>query len=59
MGHLYPKTDREYECMNDACDFIEQICPQCNEDYLTVQHEQYGKVMGCTNYPDCKYTKPE
>ena len=31
-------------------------CPKCGER-LVPRSGQYGKFMGCSNYPDCKYTK--
>ena len=31
-------------------------CPKCGE--LLVEREgKYGKFIGCSNYPKCKYTK--
>ena len=31
-------------------------CPKCG-GRLVLRSGQYGKFMGCSNYPDCKYTK--
>lgn len=31
-------------------------CPKC-DGRLVPRSGQYGKFMGCSNYPDCKYTK--
>ena len=31
-------------------------CPKCG-GRLVPRSGQYGKFMGCSNYPDCKYTK--
>ena len=31
-------------------------CPKCG-GRLVQRSGQYGKFMGCSNYPDCKYTK--
>lgn len=32
-------------------------CPECKEGSLIVRKGQYGKFLGCTKYPKCKYTK--
>lgn len=32
-------------------------CPDCNEGYLRVIVGKYGKFIGCSLYPKCKYTK--
>lgn len=32
------------------------ICPRCG-GRLVVRHGKYGKFMGCSNYPKCRYTR--
>ncbi len=32
-------------------------CPDCNEGYMRVIKGEYGKFLGCSNYPNCKFTK--
>lgn len=32
-------------------------CPSCHEGELRVVKGQYGKFLGCSKYPACKYTK--
>ncbi|MDD5146053.1 MAG: topoisomerase DNA-binding C4 zinc finger domain-containing protein [Candidatus Pacebacteria bacterium] len=32
-------------------------CPKCKDGNLTVRNGEYGKFLGCTNYPRCDYTK--
>ncbi len=32
-------------------------CPQCGSD-LIIRWGRNGKFVGCSNYPECKYTKP-
>ncbi len=32
-------------------------CPDCNEGYLRVLDGKYGKFIGCSGYPKCRYTK--
>lgn len=41
-------------------DIIEEtgLCPKCGGS-LIERHGKYGKFMGCSNYPKCKYIKNE
>lgn len=32
-------------------------CPSCNDGYLRVMKGKYGKFLGCSAYPKCKFTK--
>lgn len=32
-------------------------CPKCGSGYLMIRKGKYGKFLGCTGYPKCKYTK--
>lgn len=32
-------------------------CPLCNEGSLRIIKGQYGKFLGCSSYPKCRYTK--
>ena len=36
---------------------IDEKCPECNSD-LSIRLGRRGKFIGCTNYPECKYTRP-
>ena len=31
-------------------------CPRCGNK-LIVRNGKYGDFLGCSNYPDCKYTR--
>ncbi|MGF1605796.1 MAG: type I DNA topoisomerase [Rhodothalassiaceae bacterium] len=35
-----------------------RACPQCADGRLAIKPGRYGAFIGCSNYPDCKYTKP-
>lgn len=35
---------------------ISEICPLCGAS-LVVRHGKYGAFYGCSNYPNCKFTK--
>ena len=54
-GFLELREPSKYSCINDYCGFKAQICPSCNEGYLSVISGPYSDFIGCSNYPDCKY----
>lgn len=33
-------------------------CPVCKEGTLNLKLGRYGAFLGCSNYPNCKFTKP-
>jgi len=33
-------------------------CPSCEEGRLSLKVGRYGAFIGCSNYPDCKHTRP-
>lgn len=34
-------------------------CPECGgKQTLVIRYGRYGKFIGCTNYPECRYTEP-
>ena len=45
------KKAKEKAEKNDAL-----ICPRCNGK-LVLRHGKYGEFYGCSNFPQCKYTK--
>jgi DNA topoisomerase-1 len=34
-----------------------EICPECKEGELLIRSSRYGKFIGCSRYPACKYTR--
>ncbi len=36
---------------------VGRACPDCTHD-LIVRWGRYGKFIGCSNYPECRYTEP-
>jgi DNA topoisomerase-1 len=34
-----------------------ELCPECGEP-LVIRHGRYGKFIGCSGWPDCRYTAP-
>ena len=33
-------------------------CPNCENGRLTLKLSNFGAFIGCTNYPECRYTRP-
>lgn len=34
-----------------------RLCPTCQEGKLSLKLSRFGAFIGCTNYPECKYTR--
>jgi len=34
-----------------------RACPQCNSGQLSLKLGRYGAFVGCSNYPECKFTR--
>ncbi|MDR3126582.1 MAG: type I DNA topoisomerase [Rickettsiales bacterium] len=43
-GHFFPDGNRK--------------CPECRDGALSIKLSRFGGFIGCSNYPECKYTKP-
>ena len=35
-----------------------RACPSCDDGFLSLKLGKFGAFIGCSNYPDCRYTKP-
>ena len=47
--HLFPPKE-------DGSD--SRLCPECHKGHLSIKLGKFGAFLGCSNYPECKYTKP-
>ncbi len=47
--HFFPKTE-------DGKD--PRVCQACDGGELSLKLGKFGAFIGCSNYPDCKFTKP-
>jgi DNA topoisomerase I len=34
-----------------------RLCPNCNQGMLSLKLGKYGAFIGCSNYPECRYTR--
>jgi len=37
---------------------LKQACPRCDDGKLHLKPSRYGAFIGCSNYPECRYTRP-
>jgi len=35
-----------------------RTCPNCNAGRLSMKTSRFGPFVGCSNYPECRYTRP-
>jgi DNA topoisomerase-1 len=35
-----------------------RLCPKCEEGELSLKTGRFGAFVGCTRYPDCRFTRP-
>ncbi len=35
-----------------------RLCPACNKGQLSLKLGKFGAFIGCSNYPDCRFTRP-
>lgn len=52
--HIFPeKVDEE---TGEALD--PKLCPLCKKGQLSLKLGRHGAFIGCSDYPECKYTRP-
>jgi DNA topoisomerase I len=47
--HIFPEVEEGRD---------PRACPSCETGQLGLKISRYGAFIGCTNYPDCRYTRP-
>ena len=51
--HIFPaKLDADGNAVNA------RVCPLCGNGQLSLKLGKFGAFIGCSNYPDCRYTRP-
>ena len=64
MREFYGPFERSLKDADEAIPKIEQVeyvgrkCPECEDGQLIVRWGRYGKFIGCSNFPKCRYTEP-
>lgn len=51
------RAKKEMPDMNTGPEPVGRACPQCGHD-LVIRWGRHGKFIGCSNFPDCRYTEP-
>ncbi|GAB4138070.1 MAG: type I DNA topoisomerase [Sphingomonadales bacterium] len=51
--YLGPYLFKTEEAGGDA-----RACPNCGDGKLSLKGGRYGPFVGCSNYPECRYTRP-
>ena len=54
VGHV--KRINEAQNIRKNNKEVQRICPKCGGK-IVYKRGKYGKFLGCTNYPNCRYTK--
>ncbi|ABC23997.1 DNA topoisomerase I subunit omega [Rhodospirillum rubrum F11] len=47
--HLFPQAEDGHD---------PRVCPVCSAGRLGLRIGKFGAFVGCSNYPDCKFTRP-
>ena len=55
---LQPLTNKDDAEKQQNIINIQNKCPFCGGE-LTLRNGKYGRFWGCSNYPKCKFTRPE
>ena len=55
---LQPLTNKDDAEKQQHIINIQNKCPFCGVE-LTLRNGKYGRFWGCSNYPKCKFTRPE
>ena len=55
---LQPLTNKDEAQKQQHIINIQNKCPFCGGE-LTLRNGKYGRFWGCSNYPKCKFTRPE
>jgi len=44
------------KCIDPNCNGYLKLCRKCN-DYMVLREGTYGQFLGCSSYPNCKYSE--
>jgi DNA topoisomerase-1 len=51
------RANEEMPEMRAEPELLDRMCPESGHP-LVVRHGRYGKFIGCSNFPECRYTEP-
>ncbi len=55
--NLLNKSLEQFLFSQDETRKIDRLCQQCSDGELSLKLGKFGAFIGCSNYPDCNYTK--
>lgn len=55
--HELNKLLADYLFPKDEDGAPDRSCPSCDDGRLSLKMGKFGAFLGCSNYPDCRYTK--
>jgi len=54
-GEFKRKDDGTIEMVQD--ELVGETCPECGEGDLIFKKGKFGRFIGCSNYPECRFTR--
>ncbi len=42
----------------EQIEYVGRACPDCEDGQLIIRWGRFGKFIGCSNFPKCRYTEP-
>lgn len=65
LREFYSKFEKDLETAKtemkdikkEGLEQTDEVCPKCGAP-LVVKYGRFGKFLACSNYPECKFTKP-
>jgi len=42
----------------EQVEYVGRACPDCEDGQLIIRWGRFGKFIGCSNFPKCRYTEP-
>ncbi|MCU0521032.1 MAG: type I DNA topoisomerase [Anaerolineae bacterium] len=64
MHEFYGPFEEALERADSAIPKVEQVeyvgrdCPECGDGKLVIRWGRFGKFVGCSTFPTCRYTEP-
>src|SRR6266536_1297832 len=60
---FHEEVERAKDKISPPEKFLDELCPRCPEEgrepgRLVEKLGRFGKFIGCSNYPECRYTRP-
>jgi DNA topoisomerase-1 len=51
-------ADKATPVVEQPVEYVDRACPECDDGQLLVRWGRFGKFIGCSNFPKCRYTEP-